>query len=290
MTHKTRLTSLASLLLLLCGCSSSRSNGPTGTGGAGPGSDGAAGSAGAADVGGPGCTDAPAADVVNVSGTWALLQVETSIVRSSFTNDFHTETISILRLQQTQTGSTVSADATWCDRYAYSPDSTVQTTLPADYASMLSGFTWTGSYAQDATGAWSYQLDPQILVQGAILADPTDKNSLPTDPTDPRLVDLDGDGHPGLTVLLTGLIDGSAYVVQWDQFALAGRPTASDHIVGEVTFDTRENVVDSDPALIKQVVAQPIPDANPCVSFFVLARVADAADCAAINAHRCINK
>ena len=127
-------------------------------------------------------------------------------------------------------------------------------------------------------------MDPLFRVQGATLTDMTDPDSLPTDPADPRLVDQDGDGQPGFTITLQGAVDGSAYVAQWSRVELDGRPVAADRIEGLVTFDARQNVVASEPAFIANMVSQPIPDTDRCVSYFVLARITADTDCTAINA------
>ena len=146
MTPHPALATLLASAHLCCSCGS-----PVDDDGPASGGTHAGGAAGAAGAGAT-CHDGPAAAVDDVSGTWALLQVETSIVASSFMADFHTEVVSVLRLQQTQTGSDVTAVGTWCDRFAYEPDATVRSSMPPNFASLLPNFTWTGTHVQDAGG------------------------------------------------------------------------------------------------------------------------------------------
>src|SRR5690606_14696021 len=59
---------------------------------------------------------------------------------------------------------------------------------------------------------------------------------LPRDAADPRVVDADGDGHPGATLRLTiaGLADGELYVVQRGHSTLAGRVVARGQAAGRI--------------------------------------------------------
>jgi hypothetical protein len=278
MTSCNILVGGVTLVLVCCGCSSNSDPAAESSGGS-PGLGGAAGA-------GAGCSDRPAVSLDDVSGSWALLEIETSVQTSSYMDDFHNQVVSLFRLEQTQTGEGVTAEAICCDRFARQPDGAVRSVMPADFGSMIDPFTWHGTFSQDGSGMGRFQLLPHFFVIGATLDDPSDPSELPTDPTDPRVVDLDANGQPGFTVFLQGAIQGSVDVVQWSSVAMEGRPTATDRIEGLVTFDAQQNVLASEPEFVRNVVAQPIPDSDPCVSFFVMARVPEGDDCAAITAQR----
>jgi hypothetical protein len=78
---------------------------------------------------------------------------------------------------------------------------------------------------------------------GARLDDPTNE-PLPTDPSDPRVVDADGDGKPGVTVSVrvTDDLTGELYIIRREVFAYDAELVEPDLVSGTVT-DRSEQVV-----------------------------------------------
>lgn len=84
---------------------------------------------------------------------------------------------------------------------------------------------------------------------GIRLDDPANE-SLPTDPTDPRIVDDDGDGNPGITVTIRVSDDltGELYIARREIFAYEAFLTEPDVLTGTVTDDSEQLVIGaSDP-------------------------------------------
>jgi len=77
--------------------------------------------------------------------------------------------------------------------------------------------------------------DWQTEVRGATLDDPAN-DPLPTCQSDPRVIDMDGDGQIGFTnpVAIVGLFGGGTYVVERFRCRLEGMLVDSDTIVGLV--------------------------------------------------------
>jgi hypothetical protein len=281
-----RVLALISVLApLAAGCSGGSSDG-TGSGGSGGNGEPSAGAGGSSGNVLNVCDDAPPADLADVSGRWAYLEIQTNVVRSSYMDDFITQVISLMLFEQTQTGNAFVAQASWCDRYTHEPDAVVRSVLPDGFVDALEPLTWQGTYERDSDGVWRYRTEPLYWTQGAVLDDPTDPSGMPTSPDDPNVVDQDADGHPGVTVALQGMIDGIIYVAQWNRLELDGRPVSQDRIEGLLTLEYRQSVLQSEPAFVAEVVANPVPDPDPCVSLFVLARIPDDADCAWISDQR----
>jgi hypothetical protein len=85
---------------------------------------------------------------------------------------------------------------------------------------------------------------------GIRLDDPFNE-PLPTDPNDPRIVDDDGDGKPGLTVTIevTPEFIGELYIARREIFAFEALLTEPDLLTGQVTDDSEQLVIGaSDPA------------------------------------------
>jgi hypothetical protein len=84
---------------------------------------------------------------------------------------------------------------------------------------------------------------------GIRLDDPFNE-PLPTDPNDPRIVDDDGDGKPGLTVTIevTPEFIGELYIARREIFAFEALLTEPDLLTGQVTDDSEQLVIGaSDP-------------------------------------------
>ncbi len=85
---------------------------------------------------------------------------------------------------------------------------------------------------------------------GIRLDDPANE-PLPTDPNDPRIVDDDGDGNPGITVSIqvTDDFGGELYIARREIFAYEAFLTEPDVLTGTVTDDSEQLVIGaSDPA------------------------------------------
>lgn len=115
-----------------------------------------------------------------------------------------------------------------------------------------------------------------IEVRGATLDDPEDP--LPTEPDDPRVTDPDADGHPGLTVLSTGIIDGEIYIVQRARTRLA-LTLDGDTLDGDIEWRNEDSVLDADnEVLLEPVTVEPQPGASGVLG----TRVDPELDCAAL--------
>jgi hypothetical protein len=261
----------------LSACSSGNSNnnahGSGGSGGTG------AGGAGGSGGGIPGLcvSGTPSPDVTDVSGHWAFQTVGSQVVQApGFAQPFHTRVISLLLVDLTQTGKDVTMKASYCAQ-SVDTDSVVKTVLPDAFVKSLAAYTRSGTY--EVTGGVGHFKSPDFPeVLGAKLSDDMN-DALPTDPTDNRVFDQDNDGHPGLTVKLTGLIDGEAYVVQRLISSYDGAAVTKDHLQGKLGFSSEQVILDSQPAAIKNAQPTGSPDPVACDSHFDASRLPASADC-----------
>jgi hypothetical protein len=213
-----------------------------------------------------------------VSGKWAYLEVQSLLVQApGYAEPFSNLVISLLLLDQTQAGTDVAGQGSFCDRYTFCP--TAPTSLPDALVGALPDISYQGVYGADG----SFGFGPVYLVLGATLADPTDSSSLPTTKDDPRVFDQDNDGNPGITVVLVRPVAGKIYSVQWIRMKPQGSSIASDRIQGLLDFATKENVLQSDPALIQQLSPTTSVDSDACHSTFQMLRVAADMDCGTLK-------
>lgn len=228
------------------------------------------------------CTCKPAlASVTDLSGTWVLETIGAQTVRvPAYQNQFHLKSINVILVQVIQNGNEITLNGLYCDRIQHDdPNNPDKVILLDAWRLTPSPLERSGSFAPDDSGRWTLALPSLVEVFGATLSDPA-TDVLPTDPNDPRLVDVDGDGYPGLSVGLSGLIPGVLRSVQRQTTALRGLAVAADRVEGGMVFQSDQSVIASDPPGIKTLFASSTATTDPavCSSSFVMVKVSDAAD------------
>ncbi|MCB0968228.1 MAG: hypothetical protein KDB37_15460, partial [Ilumatobacter sp.] len=121
---------------------------------------------------------------------------------------------------------------------------------------------------------------------GIELDDPANE-PLPTDPNDPRIVDDDGDGNPGITVDIRVGDDltGELYIARREIFAYQAYLTDPDTLRGTVTDDSEQLVIGaSDPIFETATAWVQYPDLTK--SPIILRRVDASWDCERLAAER----
>ena len=121
---------------------------------------------------------------------------------------------------------------------------------------------------------------------GIDLADPAN-DTLPTDPNDPRIVDDDGDGNPGVTsrIILTEEIQGELYIARREIFSYDVTQESPDRMVGTITDSSEQLILGASndivltPAQWEQIDD---PERNPVI----WQRVDDDCDCERLASER----
>ena len=232
------------------------------------------------------CTSKPAlASVTDLSGTWVVRMVGSQVVSPGFVSPYSTQSIFFLLMTIDQTGTDVVADGRYCDRTEIDPPgSMAPVKIPAAWAHTEKAIHRTGTFAPGSDGISVLSFSPKVEVAGAVL-DPA-VATLPASATDSRVIDEDGDGHPGITVTLNGTISGSLYVVQEQTTSVLAIAVAPDRVEGALAFSSTQIVLGSNPAslsdpnsLVGAAVTKPgttHPDPTLCNSIFAMVKIADA--------------
>lgn len=122
---------------------------------------------------------------------------------------------------------------------------------------------------------------------GIRLDDPANE-SLPTDPADPRIVDDDGDGQPGITVTIkvSDDLSGELYIARREIFAYEALLVEPDRLEGQVTDKSEQLVIGASDPIFATSDANwgQFPDLDK--SPILLRRVGAAWDCARLVAER----
>ena len=109
-----------------------------------------------------------------------------------------------------------------------------------------------------------------IELQGVRLVDPSN-DVLPTDEADPRIIDQDNDGNPGVTVEMNGLIRGSLYLIQRIISRLSGT-LSEDRMEGLADWSSEEVVIAASNPLLK-VSTKITPHMDPQQSNFLARKI-----------------
>ncbi len=235
----------------------------------------------------PYCTSKPAlGSVTDLSGTWVVRMVGSQVVAPGFVAPFHTQSVFTILMTIRQTGTVVAADGRYCDRSEIDPPSALApVVIPDQWAHTEKTIQRTGTFALGGDGFSVLSFSPPLVEVAGAVPDPADA-TLPTSAGDSRVIDEDGDGHPGITVNLNGQsISGSLYVVQEQTTSVLAIAVAPDRVEGALTFSSMQNVLGSYPtslsdpnSLVGQALTKPgttSPDPTPCSSTFAMVKIAD---------------
>jgi len=223
-----------------------------------------------------------AAHGLNLTGRWAFLQVTSQIGAVPMVGERTRTTAAFALVDMTQNALAATGRQTACFTRIEYGTSLVTMEIPEAFILSMPVVEWTAALGANEVGA-RFERPWTTLVSGAQLVDP-ENDPLPTEADDPRVIDQDGDGKPGLTVrvVVMGLIGGEVYVVQRDRSRLVGVVTSPDAIDGLVEWTSEQSVLGaSSPAFLGGAAAR--PDPVPEHSFFRARRVDATMDCAALR-------
>lgn len=199
--------------------------------------------------------------------------------------DISTETWTVSLLELEASSSSLRGGGKVCHIEMSSSTNLVRMELPVAFQRLVSDVELEARLTERA-GRIELEESPRWRVLGAKLRD-SEREPLPQRASDPRVIDQDGDGQPGVTVRVRGIVNGEVFVVQRGVTRLRGLSTA-DGFAGAVVFHTEDVVIGaSKPALLRRTATRPDSDR----STFVLRKVPARTDCAtavslARQAHR----
>jgi hypothetical protein len=229
----------------------------------------------------PYCTSKPAlAGMPDLSGTWVMRLTGSQAVSAPIVGIVHTKSVFYVLATLTQNGTNWVANGRYCDRVEMDPSTNiVQVIIPAPWAHTEKPVTRTGGkLALASDGNWVLTFPLLTEIAGAVLA--SDSDPLPTAADDPRVIDEDGDGHPGITVSLSGQsLSGNLYSVQKQMTSITAIAVAQDRVEGALAYSSLQNVLSSTPSSLAALYPQNQPPASDpilCNSGFAMVRIAGA--------------
>lgn len=215
----------------------------------------------------------------DLSGRWAQLVVTTSVSKLPIAGKVITSTKSfaLLDIAQDAKGQLTSTEQV-CNIDIISDSDSIRTIIPPKFLKDVSGKSRPIHRAK-IDGKDTIVLPKITNIFGAKLSA---KDKLPTDEDDPRVIDADKDGKPGLTVKVNGMIDGELYIVTRGTNELKGHLMPSGRVEGHVTWNSEQVVLDAT-SIFLEIEPTTWPDKRPTKNFFRWYKVPAATDCAELT-------
>jgi len=218
-----------------------------------------------------------AAEIPDLSGTWAMVQVFPQIAILPIAGEVPRSSTVAQFVEIEQAGTSLAMHDRYCFTIVNDGTLLVTTEIPDAFMRSLAPTTRSAVLVAQ-TASLRFESSTYVEVRGATLDDPADP--LPTDPDDPRVVDQDGDGHPGMTVRVTilGILEGETYVVQRVSYRLSGLVVGPDRIEGTIEWSDEQTTLGAtNPLLESNTVGTLNPD--PAAHRFVMIRVDETWTC-----------
>lgn len=217
----------------------------------------------------------------SLAGTWAEVQVYSEILPFPIVGQITNTNTATLRVEIEQSASSLVLQDRYCRITVKSANLLVSMEIPEALLCLLIKGPGTAALEASPSGV-SFVRPWQTRTSGLLLERPDDE-PLPESAADPRVIDEDGDGHPGVTVRLRvlGVIEGEVYLVQRMRYRLVGTVVSPDRIEGYLEWRSERVVLGaSSPLFVGDWSGTPDPD--PAKSTFVLQRIDPTWDCAAL--------
>jgi hypothetical protein len=211
----------------------------------------------------------------DLSGTWGQLQVTATLSNAPMLGELRSSTTTLFLLELDQRGEQLRGTATVCD-LAVASEGGMRTIIPDRFVAALEPAEVQGR-VEEFAGGYRFVQAPYTQVLGARLDEP-DREPLPRDPSDPRVTDQDGDGRPGMTIRVEGLVGGDIYTVQRTTRALEGVVRDLERIDGHIDWTMEQVTLDASSFLL-DIDTRARADPDPRRNLFFTRRVAPGTSC-----------
>lgn len=215
---------------------------------------------------------APSDAYESLSGVYLYIQKTTSVTKLPVLADVVATTRAVSLQRLTFDGEWLRGSGSLCDVQIHSSSKLVKTELPPAFRRALPAVV-TNARLRKQGSALTFTQPPQTLVIGAVLDSKDDP--LPTEVHDSRVRDHDGDGKPGVTVLVSGIVSGEIYLAQRSTSHLIGHATP-DGFSGTIHFTNDQSILDATKGVLKR---NPDATPDPARSEFLLRKVSSKLTC-----------
>ena len=221
-------------------------------------------------------------EVPILDGRWAMVQVYPQIALLPIAGEVTRSSMVAQFVEVEQNGAMLTMRDAYCFTIVDDGTPLVETVIPDAFMASLMPEPRTAILVEQ-TASVRFESSTYTEVRGVILDDPA-FDPLPDGPEDPRVVDQDGDGNPGMTVRVSilGLIGGETYVVQRVSYRLSGVVIGPDRIEGTIDWSDEQVVLGATSPLLEADTIGAL-DPDPEAHRFVMVRVDETWTCEALR-------
>lgn len=178
-----------------------------------------------------------------LEGWWILEATTASILSSRAVGEIPSQSTVLSVVKIKQRGRALKLHSRTCDVRLEADTPMVTTRVPRRFVEAIDDRRRRGQLKRQH-GAWYVHLERDWELLGLQMEDPA-RESLPTDKEDPRIIDQDDSGHPGMTIELEGRMGGEVHIIRrsWDQ--MMGRLQGDERIAGPIRWDFEQHTVDA---------------------------------------------
>jgi hypothetical protein len=208
------------------------------------------------------------------SGRWAMLQLLATTSEIPIVGTLRSKTETVVLYDLTYREDVLSGEGTLCRVRIDSGTDLVKTVLPDRFLATLPKPKLNAELIF-RDGRWLFRQPKQYVVVGASLVNAL-TDPLPYKDSDPRVVDQDKDGKPGVTIQISGIAQGDIYVTQRNWTELYGSLKAPGRFEGMVLFGNEQKILGATSLYLTRS-----PNAKPDRerSLFYLLRMSRKASC-----------
>lgn len=213
---------------------------------------------------------------LDLSGRWAQLIHQTSLSNPAIIGEVTTVTRTYAVVDLDQDGEFVSMTPEVCDISVETSSRGVRTEIPREFVDAVDRSSREGRIRMNDDGVMIV-FPRRYSVLGAELSD-MEGETLPDDADDLRVRDADGDGNPGVTVRIRGIVRGEIYLVQRAWSHLLALDVRRDTIAGNVQWGEESEILRATSPFLRMQ-----PDTQPHFAqhqnYFRMVRVDDDFSC-----------
>ncbi|MBN1945662.1 MAG: hypothetical protein JW797_08285 [Bradymonadales bacterium] len=187
----------------------------------------------------------------DLSGSWAQQETTTTWANVPLLGEVQTVMVNTVRLDLTQNGNRLEGTAEVCGLVSLDTGNATRTIIPDSFVRAIGPSLRRAVVEPVDSGGVRYRQERYTRVMGVDLENP-ETDPLPDRKDDPRVLDDDQDGNPGVTVQVEGMVNGEIYLVQRHWKELCGDVLSDDHIQGYLLWDTDQQIVDASSFLLRR--------------------------------------
>ncbi len=229
--------------------------------------------------------DAGPTSGLDLTGAWAARVINSQCFDGGLVGKDTVQLTTLFLVQLVQSGTQVSTMTTACS-VQLTPFGGNQTTYPQAAISAIQTPAQMSRLSAAQIGA-TYTPDERVSLLGWRAAQGQDPRTaaVPEEERDARLVDGDNDGHPGVTLTVSGRLNGDIYIANRNIVNIEGTVVTADLIEGRSHTVQIQRIIDSTNPLLGLSTIEATPNPDAASSTYHLVRLpAGTTSCAQIIA------